>query len=155
MIGQRKKQGFTLVELLIVIIIIAVLAAIAIPKFSNSTQRAHESELRAKLKVVRDAVQRFNVDMGGYPVNLAQLLQKDSVTEILDRNGNIVAAPPTSQFSGPYLDPQTAGLNANGTGLIDPICKGTFGYISTGPKIGFVTPCAVGTASDGTIMANW
>ena len=48
------NKGFTLVELLIVIIIIAVLAAIAIPKFANSSLRSKESALRSNLKISRD-----------------------------------------------------------------------------------------------------
>lgn len=150
-----RKSGFTLVELLIVIIIIAVLAAIAIPKFSNSTQRAHETELKAKLKVVRDAVERFKHDMNGLPVNLAVLTRSTPPTTVIDQSSNIVAVSATATFSGPYIDSTTAAVNASGDGLIDPICGGNFGYSIVGPLDCRITPCAVGTASDGSNMAAW
>jgi general secretion pathway protein G len=61
------KRAFTLVELLIVIIVVSVLAAIAIPKVNESWRRASESSLRARLKIYRDAKDRFYTDCGCYP----------------------------------------------------------------------------------------
>jgi prepilin-type N-terminal cleavage/methylation domain-containing protein len=150
-----RRRGFTLVELLIVIIIIAVLAAIAIPKIANSSQRAHESELRAKLKVVRDAVERFKHDMNGLPLNLAVLARSRAPATIINEQGNIVAVGSSAQFSGPYIDATTAAVNPAGNGLLDPICGGTFGYSVSGLLDYKVSPCAQGTASDGTNMATW
>jgi general secretion pathway protein G len=57
-------RAFTLVELLVVIIIVAVLAAIAIPRFSDSTLRSREAALRANLKLIRDAGDRAEADTG-------------------------------------------------------------------------------------------
>lgn len=68
-----NRRGFTLVELLIVIIIIAVLAAIAIPKFANSGVRSKESALKANLKLYRNAVELFRNDTGAFPDKLADL----------------------------------------------------------------------------------
>jgi len=60
----RYSRAFTLVELLIVIIIIAVLAAIAIPRFSDSALKAKEATLRANLKLIREAGDRAEADTG-------------------------------------------------------------------------------------------
>ena len=57
-------RAFTLVELCVVIIIVAVLAAIAIPRFSDSALRARESALQANLKLIRDAGDRAEADTG-------------------------------------------------------------------------------------------
>ena len=54
-----SRSGFTLVELLIVVIILAVLAAIVIPQFSSSTQEAKESALRSTLLEMRNAVELY------------------------------------------------------------------------------------------------
>lgn len=63
------KQGFTLIELMIVIVIVGILAAIAIPKFSNVSESARQSACRSNQRLV---VQGLNVYMaehdGEYPV---------------------------------------------------------------------------------------
>ena len=69
----KRSRAFTLVELLIVIVVLAVLAAIVIPKFNDSGIRGRESSLRANLKVVRNAVELFKTDTGSYPAQLSDL----------------------------------------------------------------------------------
>lgn len=64
--GKRMAQhGFTLVELLIVAIILAVLAAIVIPQFSSSTVDAKEAALDADLTVMRSAIELYRAQHGG------------------------------------------------------------------------------------------
>jgi hypothetical protein len=57
-------RAFTLVELLVVIIIVSILAAIAIPRFSDSALKAREASLRANLKLIREAGDRAEADTG-------------------------------------------------------------------------------------------
>lgn len=65
---QAAQKGFTLVELLIVAIILAVLAAIVIPQFSSSTTDAKESALDADLNVMRSAIELYRAQHNGvYP----------------------------------------------------------------------------------------
>ena len=87
------RRAFTLVELLIVIVIVAVLAAIAIPKIVSTTRRSHEAHLRAKLKTIRTSIERVRADTGFIPKNLGQLASQTAPTELLDKSGNIVAPP--------------------------------------------------------------
>lgn len=62
------RQGFTLVELLIVVIILGILAAIAIPKFASSTDDAKGAAAEADLRHLRNAVERYALEHGGvYP----------------------------------------------------------------------------------------
>lgn len=58
------QAGFTLVELLIVVIILAILAAIVVPQFSSSTKDAQESALDANLSALRSAIELFKVQHG-------------------------------------------------------------------------------------------
>jgi len=67
-IWRRVHAGFTLVELLIVVIILAVLAAIIVPQFSSATIDAQESALDANLARLRSSIELFQAQHGGvYP----------------------------------------------------------------------------------------
>ena len=99
---RNRQNAFTLVELLIVIIIIAVLAAIAIPKFSNSTTRSKESALRSNLKLVRNAVDLFRADTGLFPNNLAALSATSAPAQGFDSTATL-ASITASDWRGPYL----------------------------------------------------
>ena len=82
------RRAFTLVELLIVIIIIAVLAAVAIPKFQNSSQRADEASARADLKVIRQAIELFRNDTTLYPLTIPALSATSAPSKGRRFNGN-------------------------------------------------------------------
>src|SRR6185312_426091 len=70
------RSGFTLVELLVVMAIIAVLLTIATPRYFNSVERSKEAVLRQDLNVMRDAIDKFHGDTGSYPRDLAELVEK-------------------------------------------------------------------------------
>ena len=59
--NRTRSRGFTLVELLIVVIILGILAAVVIPQFTNATGEAKESSLRASLSTVRQAISLYRV----------------------------------------------------------------------------------------------
>lgn len=64
-IPTGKQAGFTLVELLIVAIILAILAAIVVPQFANSTAGANDSALRTNLAGIRSAIDLYTQQHGG------------------------------------------------------------------------------------------
>jgi general secretion pathway protein G len=66
---QRLQAGFTLVELLIVVIILGVLAAIVIPQFSSSTTDAKEASLDSNLATLRNSIELYKIQHTGniYP----------------------------------------------------------------------------------------
>jgi general secretion pathway protein G len=69
----RGPRGFTLVELLVVLAIIATLLSLAAPKFFDSHERAKEAALRTDLRVMREAIDKYRADTGRWPENLEQL----------------------------------------------------------------------------------
>ncbi len=81
----RPAGGFTLVELLVVVVIVAILASVALPLSELGRRRAQEEELRTALRQLRDALDAYkhatdigeiarNADESGYPPNLEVLV---------------------------------------------------------------------------------
>ena len=70
MVSQR---GFTLVELLIVVVIIGLLATIAIPKFANTKEKAYIASMKSDLRNLATAEEAFFYDSAKYTTNLALL----------------------------------------------------------------------------------
>jgi general secretion pathway protein G len=69
------QRGFTLLELLVVMTIIGILAAIAVPALRDSPKRAREATLRADLFTFRSVIDQYKGDKGNYPVDLAVLIK--------------------------------------------------------------------------------
>jgi general secretion pathway protein G len=74
--GERSREaGFTLVELMIVMTIIGLLAAIAIPSYVRSVQKAREAVLKEDLHTLRTAIDSYTVDKEKAPQSLDDLVQ--------------------------------------------------------------------------------
>ena len=72
---QRGREGFTLIELVIVMAIIGLLAAIAIPRYLASIKHAKEAVLREDLSTMRTAIDSYTVDKEKAPQSLDELVQ--------------------------------------------------------------------------------
>ncbi len=64
---KRKVQGFTLVELLIVAVVLAIFAAIVVPQFASTTDEAKESALKSDLAAMRSAIDLYRQQHSTYP----------------------------------------------------------------------------------------
>jgi general secretion pathway protein G len=78
----RRQGGFTLVELMVVMLIISILAAIAIPKFIAAMQSAREAVLKEDLHVMRQAIDSYTMDKEKGPQSLDDLVQAGYLKEI-------------------------------------------------------------------------
>lgn len=73
--GPQSEQGFTLVELIIVMTIIAILSAMAIPSYLHSVEKAKEAVLREDLFTLRTAIKSYTIDKGMAPDSLDDLVK--------------------------------------------------------------------------------
>jgi general secretion pathway protein G len=74
-IVARAQRGFTLLEMIIVVAIIGILAAIAMPKLKDMPMRANEVVLKNNLRAIRDVLDQYYGDKGHYPTSLDTLLK--------------------------------------------------------------------------------
>jgi general secretion pathway protein G len=77
-----RRAGFTLIELIVVMAIIATLLTIALPRYFGSVERSKEVTLRQSLNVMREAIDKFNADNGRYPEKLEDLVAKRYIRTI-------------------------------------------------------------------------
>lgn len=72
---RSRELGFTLVELMVVMLIISILLAIAVPSFISSIRSAREAALREDLHTMRDAIEQYTEDKQQAPQSLDDLVQ--------------------------------------------------------------------------------
>jgi general secretion pathway protein G len=77
--AKKKHRGFTLIEILIVVVILGILAAIVIPQFTNASQEATESSIRSQLQTLRGQIELYRVrNAGDLPTKIDDLLAPPS-----------------------------------------------------------------------------
>ena len=115
----RSAGGFTLIELMVVLTIVALLLTLAVPRYFGSIDKSKEAVLKENLFQMRDAISRYHADKGKYPETLEALatdkyLRKIPVDPMTETASTWVVVPPA--------DPQKTGVydvrsGAQGKGL--------------------------------------
>lgn len=104
---RLRDRGFTLIELLVVMAIIATLLAIVAPRYFTSVDRAKETVLKQNLSILRDAIDKYYADTGGYPADLNQLVEERyiraiPVDPVTDQAVWVEVPPPDEEMEGVY-----------------------------------------------------
>ena len=117
---QKKQSGFTIVELLIVIVVIGILAGLVITTFSGIQQKARDTERETDIKAMHGQVEAFWAQKGYYPsltdMNTAAFvtanlkgLDAGAFKDPKGANGTLVAAPAASAYA--YAVVNTGGTS--------------------------------------------
>lgn len=135
---MKKSQGFTLIELMIVVAIIGILSAIAIPKFADLIRKSNEGATKGNLGAIRSALSIYYGELEGlFPVPTASGSGAGSLASILTmENGKYVKEIPSCNVP-PYHSKGTAGdvtiAVSSGDESANP---GWWGYKETNDAIG-------------------
>jgi general secretion pathway protein G len=102
---RAVKQGFTLVEILIVVIILGILAAIVIPQFTEASSEARVSNLMTNLQTIRSQLLLYKTQhLEHFPTDDATgHTFAEQMTQYSDVTGDVSATPSSSFPYGPYL----------------------------------------------------
>jgi len=123
--GALGSDGFTLIELMIVVSIIGILATLAVPSYQSSVVKAKEAALRQDLSTLRDVLDQHKADQGKYPPSLLTLVDAGYLRGI-----------PKDPFTGATTTWQE---------ILDPIEKGVIDVFSGSEFVG----------TDGTPYNRW
>ncbi len=80
--GNRPKNGFTLIEIIIVLTLIGILLGLAVPQYKYSLKKAREAVLKEDLFVFRKLIGQYYTDKGKYPASLQALVDDGYLTKI-------------------------------------------------------------------------
>jgi general secretion pathway protein G len=127
--AKSLKNGFTLIELMVVMAVVALLVALVAPNYFATLEKGKEQALRQTLATVRDAIDQYAADHGRYPDSVDQLVAK-------------------RYLRGAPIDPVSG--RKDGWVVIPPPADSALAGV-----MGDVRSSAAGTGRDGTPYADW
>ena len=123
---RRSEKGFTLIELMVVMTVIALLISIAVPRYFHSIDLAKEASLKQSLNVMRSAIDKFYGDNERYPSTIDELVAKKyiravPVDPITESNETWVLKSPSDAVSPSVFDIKSGaiGVAKDGTNYAD------------------------------------
>ena len=134
-IVRSRQHGFTLVELLLVLVILGILAAIVLPRFTNRTKQAQIAAVQTQIATFKTALDAYEVDNGYYPKGKSGLM-------------DLIQQPRDAQnWRGPYLSADAIPKDPWGSEYIYE-CPGRHNPSSYDVS-------SLGPPGDNTVIANW
>ena len=142
---NRQTKGFTLVEILIVVVILGILAAIVIPQFTSASETAKASSLQSQLQTIRSQLELYQVQHNGnYPTTAQMFGNLTGTTNVEGAAGN--------DF-GPYL--QKAPVNPFvGSSSVAKAASGAWQYDESTGAIKAVLPVSA-FETDGKLKGDY
>jgi general secretion pathway protein G len=153
---MKAKHGFTLVEILIVVVILGILAAIVIPQFTDAATESKESSLRSDLQTIRSQIELYKIQHNDDLPTAGGLTFEVAMTGYTDQYGAASTQGAVGAF-GPYLqtipvNPFTAGNGVNGASASGSPQGWTFDATPASATYGQFHPSADSSGTDHTIL---
>ncbi len=153
----NKNQGFTLLELLIVIVIIGILAVIIVPGLASGPQRARDAQRKADIRGIKNALETYYNDQtagGKYPNIVSTTGITDDFTVFSDGTNGLKSVLVTSYLPSMPQDPKNSGVfkyyyaqkDTTASSAIVGTCLENTKDSTVGATAGYATPFATPTA---------
>jgi general secretion pathway protein G len=131
---MKAKHGFTLVEILIVVVILGILAAIVIPQFTEASTEAKNSSLASTLQTMRSQIELYKIQHNdALPIATSHATFETCMTKYTNIDGTLATtqAPGQAGVFGPYMqkipvNPFTTGNGVNGAATDGSVQGWTF-----------------------------
>jgi general secretion pathway protein G len=111
---SQVKRAFTLIEILIVVVILGILAAIVIPQFTDASQQAQDASVRSQLQTLRAQIELYRVKTGGADPALIA----NQWTDLTNANPPYLQGAPKNPWTAAATNPSVAGAAAAGVAWV-------------------------------------
>lgn len=116
---RRTQRGFTLIEILIVMVIITILAGISVAMYGNSVERSKEAVLKENLHAMREAIDAYHADKNKWPPSLEALATEKYIRQVpIDQMTNAAdwqTTPSEPDPSNPLDEPGISDVHSAST----------------------------------------
>ena len=118
---MSKRSGFTLIEIILVVVIIGILAGIAIPRMGGKAEKAQISAAKSNIAALSMAIQEYEMMNGNYPASLDGLLDESKGGPYMEKK-----VIPTDPWGVPFI---YAAPGAHNTHTFDLSCTSAKGVL--------------------------